>query len=360
MKVLVFTQAYNAEKTLSRAIDSILGQTFQNIEYYVLDNGSADHTGEMIHKYAKRDSRVIPLDIDRNNLNHGGLLFWALCYASDADYALWLDADDAYDRHCLEEMTAFASENALDMTFCGYDMIDGVTRKIMKHRAAEQNLVLSEKRFADYFIDYRGFTLTTWGCLYSLPFVKARRSKNSFGRKGKFVLYDESSYQLQLLMDADRAGVYAKAMYQYYQYPHSLSRQNLRLDIKGIASYFHSMKKFLEHYGPISEINRDFMYAVALSLSDESAERIFSAELPAEEKLKLLRLVFKEPLWAETLAREADPQFRNLAARAEYVAKMKERILALPTTPEEQALAERAVRELDKPIAGSRLYSAAE
>lgn len=149
-------------------------------------------------------------------------------------------------------------------------------------------------------------------------------------------------------------------MYQYYQYPGSLGNTRLRENIESYTDLWESTKEYLEHYGPISKLNEDFLYAIWLSLADESAERIFSSELPIAEKLDLLRLTFAEPLWAETLAREADPQFRNLAARAEYVAKMKERILALPTTPEEQALAERAVRELDKPIAGSRLYSAAE
>lgn len=360
MKVIVFTQAFNAEKTLPRAIDSILNQTFQNIEYYILDNASTDHTGDIIHEYAKHDSRVIPLDIDINSINHGGLLFWALCYASDADYGVWLDADDAYDLRFLEEITEFAKENSLDFAMCGYDMIDGTTGKIMKHRVSEKNLILSGKGFVDHFVDYRGFTATTWGCLFSLPFIKARHSKNSFGSRQKFLLYSESSYMLTILMDADRVGVYGKAMYQYYQYPHSSSRQNLTENLKGYALYIQAARQFLEHYGPISKVNEDFLYAIYLSFADEAADHAFSSNLPTAEKLDLLRLTFAEPLWAETLAREADPQFRNLAARAEYVAKMKERILALPTTPEEQALAERAVRELDKPIAGSRLYSAAE
>lgn len=352
MKVLVFTQAYNAEKTLPRAIDSILNQTFRNFEYYVLDNASTDRTGKIIHEYAKRDPRVIPLGIDRNTINHGGLLFWALCYATDADYAVWLDADDEYDLRFLEEMTAFASENNLDFTMCGYDMIDGATGALIRRRVPERTLVISGEGFTDHFIEYRSFTATTWGCLFSLPFIKARRNKNSFGSNEKFMVYGESAYQLSILADAKRAGVYAKAMYRYYQYPHSSSRQYLKSGLKGKKAYLQSVRRYLEHFGPISKVNEDFLYAIWLSLTDESVEQIFSSELPVEEKLKLLYQAFKEPLWAETLAREADPQFRNLAARADYVASMKERILALAGTPEQRALAEKALRALDRPIAG--------
>lgn len=351
MKVIVFTQAYNAEKTLPRTIKSVLNQSFQNIEYYILDNGSADHTWDVILDYAKRDSRVIPISIEQNHITNGSALFWTLGYASDADYSVWLDADDEYDLRFLEEMIGFAEENALDIAICGYDMIDGATGNVIKHRALGKKLIVSGGEFADRFIEYRGFTLATWGRLYSLPFLKARRKKYRKGEKHDYILFEDSVYQLRLLTDAERAGVYEKAMYRYYQYPHSLSRQNLKENLKGYVGYISSAKQFLEHFGPVSKVNEDFLYAIYLSFADEAAGRAFSSALPVMEKLELLRLTFQEPLWAETLAREADPQFRNLAARAEYVAQMKSRILALPVTPEEQALAEAAVRELDKPIA---------
>ena len=67
-KVVVWTQAYNAEKTLRRAMDSILQQTYPDFEYYVLNNGSSDGTGAIIEEYAKKDSRVIPLSVEKNDL----------------------------------------------------------------------------------------------------------------------------------------------------------------------------------------------------------------------------------------------------------------------------------------------------
>ncbi|WP_295764259.1 glycosyltransferase family 2 protein [uncultured Oscillibacter sp.] len=351
MKVIVFTQAYNAEQTLSRAISSILDQTFQNIEYYILDNGSTDRTWDIILDYAKRDPRVIPLSIKKNDIENGWSFFCALEWASNAEYSVWLDADDAYDRHFLEEMTRFAQENALDIAMCGYDMIDGVTGRTIKCRALEKNLVLSGKDFADKFIEYRGFTNAGWGRLYALSFFKTFSRKNQNVSKSDYSPYGDSAYQLCLLENAERAGVYRKAMYRYYQYPHSLIRQDLKENLKGYAGYIVAARQYLEHYGPISKGNEDFLYAIYLSFADESAEHAFSSDLSVSEKLELLRLTFSEPLWAETLAREADPQFRNLAARREYVTRMKERILALASTPEEQELAEKAVRELDKPIA---------
>ncbi|MCX4304592.1 MAG: glycosyltransferase family A protein [Acetatifactor sp.] len=58
--IYVRTCAYNSEKTLKRAIESILNQTYEDFEYHILDNGSTDCTGEIIREYASRDKRIVP------------------------------------------------------------------------------------------------------------------------------------------------------------------------------------------------------------------------------------------------------------------------------------------------------------
>lgn len=163
--------------------------------------------------------------------------------------------------------------------------------------------------------------------------------------------FGESAWILDLFRRAEKIGVFHEPMYQWYQYPTSQSHTNLAANIKQYPKYWHTLKNYLEYYGPISKTNEDFLYAIYMSLIDEGATFTLQSDLPVYEKLDILRQIFHEPLWAETMAREANPQFHNLAARGEYVQQMKERILALAVTPEQQSLAAEAVRELDKPQA---------
>ena len=162
-------------------------------------------------------------------------------------------------------------------------------------------------------------------------------------------MYSDAAGVQKLFRMSERAGIYGESLHQYYQYPRSTSHLNLRENIACYRDYYFSIRDFLEHYGPISRRNEDFLYAVYLSLADEGVEHIFAASVSVAEKLELLRLTFQEPLWAETLARKADPEFRNLAGRAEYVARTRERIRTLAVTPEEDALAEAAIRALEGP-----------
>jgi glycosyltransferase involved in cell wall biosynthesis len=89
--VSVVTTAYNSSKYLPQAIESILAQTFGDLEYIVVDDGSSDGTSNIIREYARLDSRVTPITTDRRGIagaaNRG-------CDAARATYIARLDSDD--------------------------------------------------------------------------------------------------------------------------------------------------------------------------------------------------------------------------------------------------------------------------
>ena len=57
-RVTVIIPAYNSEKYIGRCLDSVLGQSFQDFEVLVIDDGSKDGTGDVVKKYAQDDKRV--------------------------------------------------------------------------------------------------------------------------------------------------------------------------------------------------------------------------------------------------------------------------------------------------------------
>lgn len=91
-KISVLMPVYNAENYVSTAIDSILGQTFEDFEFIIVDDHSKDKSWEIIKSYAKKDSRIVPLRNDMNlratkSLNRGlGVV--------EGKYMARMDADD--------------------------------------------------------------------------------------------------------------------------------------------------------------------------------------------------------------------------------------------------------------------------
>jgi glycosyltransferase involved in cell wall biosynthesis len=97
--------AYNAERYIAQAMDSILTQTLANLELIVVDDGSLDDTAEMVRRYADRDRRVRLLEHEANRnichaLNTG-------IEAARGAYVARMDADDWSYPYRLERQVAF-------------------------------------------------------------------------------------------------------------------------------------------------------------------------------------------------------------------------------------------------------------
>ena len=91
-EISVVMPVYNSAKYLSVAIESILNQTYKNFEYIIIDDGSQDSSGKIIHQYAKDDGRIKPYKNNSNmgiceTLNRGIKL-------AKGKYIVRMDADD--------------------------------------------------------------------------------------------------------------------------------------------------------------------------------------------------------------------------------------------------------------------------
>ncbi|NDW09800.1 glycosyltransferase family 2 protein [Dysgonomonas sp. 520] len=105
--VSVVMPAYNAEKYLKEAIDSILNQTYKNFEFIIVDDGSTDKTSEIIESYT--DNRIKLLKNDKNR----GLIYSAniAIRVATGKYIARMDADDISLPERLEKQVLFLEKN---------------------------------------------------------------------------------------------------------------------------------------------------------------------------------------------------------------------------------------------------------
>ena len=67
--ISIVVPVYNVEKYLGKCLDSILGQTYQNLEVIVVDDGSTDHTGSICDEYGRKDPRVVVIHQDNQGVS---------------------------------------------------------------------------------------------------------------------------------------------------------------------------------------------------------------------------------------------------------------------------------------------------
>ncbi len=90
-KITVIVPCYNTEKYLSKCVDSILEQTYKNIELILVDDGSKDNTGAICDSYAEKDNRVKVIHKENggaSSARNEGL------NAATGDYVAFADSDD--------------------------------------------------------------------------------------------------------------------------------------------------------------------------------------------------------------------------------------------------------------------------
>jgi glycosyltransferase involved in cell wall biosynthesis len=104
--VSIGVPVFNGEKGLARALDSLLGQDYPNLEIIISDNGSTDATPEICRKYAQKDSKV---RYYRSEENHGAIWnFNRVAELASGKYFMWAAHDDlrapSFVSACVEKM----------------------------------------------------------------------------------------------------------------------------------------------------------------------------------------------------------------------------------------------------------------
>lgn len=132
-RVSVIMPVYNTEKFVKRAIDSILGQTFQDLELIVVDDGSTDRSREIIGSYAS-DPRV-RIVFNETNLGESGARNRAIPLAQ-GEFIAMMDSDDYSMPERLRKQVAFLDAHP-EISFCGtwYDVVDE-QGKLLRHWTA--------------------------------------------------------------------------------------------------------------------------------------------------------------------------------------------------------------------------------
>ena len=136
--VSVIVPVYKVEEYLDQAVESLVNQTYKNIEIILINDGSPDNCGAMCDAWAKKDSRVRV--IHRENSGVAATRNVGL-EASRGEYLIFVDSDDYVEPTYVEELYCAVIHNQADMAICGVTYLnrDGGCTKL---EVATQDVVL--------------------------------------------------------------------------------------------------------------------------------------------------------------------------------------------------------------------------
>ena len=153
-KVTIVIPIYNASSHLEKCVESVINQTYQNLEIILVDDGSTDNSGTMCDDFASKDKRIKVIHKDNGGVssarNYG-------INISSGDYICFLDSDDYYNHNFVNEMYHEIVKKNADLCYCGYIKVDNGNMKRNKTKFTTKNCLLN------YF---SGKTKIQTGCFF--------------------------------------------------------------------------------------------------------------------------------------------------------------------------------------------------
>ena len=116
-QVSIIVPVYNVENYIERCLNSLVNQTFKDIEIITINDGSTDKSLELLNKYAKEDIRISVIDLGDEGVSYCRNLG---IEKANGKYIMFVDSDDWIDSSMVEVMYKKAEENNLDLVMCSY------------------------------------------------------------------------------------------------------------------------------------------------------------------------------------------------------------------------------------------------
>lgn len=148
--VSIIVPVYNAEKFIRRCIDSIIGQTIQDIEVILVNDGSLDKSLSIMQEYAERDTRV--KIISQENKGVAAARNTGLSNAT-REYFLYVDADDWLESNAIECLLKRMYEN-IDIVVCDFDHAETL-ENVRRERQVELEEWNNERQLYEFVLHKR-------------------------------------------------------------------------------------------------------------------------------------------------------------------------------------------------------------
>ena len=113
-KVTVIVPVHNTAQYVGKCLDSLTGQTLEEIQVICVNDGSTDGSGEILQAYAGKDSRIRIIEQAKQG---PAAARNAAMEAAEGEYCCFVDSDDWLETEALEQLYAKASEERLDVLF---------------------------------------------------------------------------------------------------------------------------------------------------------------------------------------------------------------------------------------------------
>lgn len=278
--ISIIIPVYNVEKYLANCLESVISQTYNNIEIIIVNDGSTDTSQSIINEYSKKDPRI------KKFIKENGGLSDARNYGLDkanGAYVTFIDSDDSITNDYVEYLYNLIKINDAQMSIASIKVV--ANKKEVDYGLGYKNTILSQKETLRRMVAEEGYTVGAWAKLY-----KKSLFDNIRYPKGDIFEEIATTYKLVLLCDDIPYG--NKAIYNYYKRKGSIinseynPKKLLRIKYSNMMGET-ILNKYNDLYIPVeSYILDSYFYVYRLMLDTKLSEEDKETKKKIKEYLK--------------------------------------------------------------------------
>lgn len=308
-KVSIVIPIYNREKFLNKCINSVISQTYKNIELILVNDGSTDGSLNICKEYKKQDSRIIIIDSANGGVSaarNKGIS------VATGKYLMFVDSDDYIEMNMVDAMVKKQKETEAELVICDlyFENINKYVSK--KNKSYEEDMIGRDIAMISILSIKKNFYGFLWNKLFLTNLVK----ENNLKLENKIHFREDllfcTSYVLYI-----NSVAYIKEKYYHYVIHENAATTNLNEDEKNklknkLNSVEANYKIYLEtqKYENIrlSKLARNLFYVnfgELLSMNNINSELIESLKKEYNfDYLNFLRIIFEKeiPLYLKFIA----------------------------------------------------------
>lgn len=285
-KVSIILPIYNVEKYLEKCVNSVINQTYQNIEIILVNDGSKDSSGRICDELVESDNRIKVIHKKNGGLASARNAGYEM---ATGEYIMYIDSDDVIKNDIAEKCVSAMEKKRSDVVIFGYEKMseDGQVLEICKW----SNKTYNHDEMVEYL--YEAICNMSFGYAWNKMYRKSTIDKSKVFGDAKVIDREDLIYNLELLRFWDRITYIDSVGYEYLQRSSSLLHNSDLARLKGVEYFVKRVEKI--NIGNAEVERKVFNMMVLHYLSDCIIKNIlWNDELSAKEKKKLMKEILEE------------------------------------------------------------------
>lgn len=272
--ISIIVPIYNVEEFLPRCIDSIINQTYQNLEIILVNDGSPDKCPEICNEYAKRDNRIRVVHQVNSGLSGARNAGLSICTGK---YIAFVDSDDWIDENHIMLLYQAIKKYGVDVVCSGFvDCFLESGNRIIRCPNKKDKVFNQTQTLDNYYGKYCPQITVAWNKLYKASIFENLRYES--------MIYEDSNILIKLIAKLHKLALIPYATYFYQKRSQSLVGGSInkgRVDslIKLCSNRINYIKQYFPQY---------FSQEVALRLTDIGSMYRQCSDIELKQTLKNL------------------------------------------------------------------------